>query len=92
MSKVLEIGARSKDGLLEITDTNWDSNGTLTVTVRELIGTGCWVGGVPVERMRRLARRALSHPDKTRSSRVINRFISGGSDHITFAVSRLERG
>lgn len=86
----LNIGDRSSDGLLEITDTRWDSNGTLFVTVRELVGSGCWVGGLPLARMRRLARRAIAHPEKTRSSRVVNEFKSGGSDHVTFAVSRLE--
>lgn len=84
----LEIGDRSKDGLLEITDTNWDHNGTLRVTVRELIGHNGWTGGLPIERMRGLARRALSHPEQTRSSRTINKFTSGGCDHVTFAVSR----
>lgn len=86
----LEIGDRSKDGLLEITDTSWDNNGTLKVTVRELIGHNSWVGGIPIERMRRLARRALMYPEKTRSSRVFNQFTSGGCDHVTFAVSRLD--
>lgn len=86
----LTIRDRSRDGLLEITDTRWDNNGTLFVTVRELIGTGCWVGGVPIERMRRLARRAIEHPEQTRSSRVVNRFVDGGCDAVTFAVSRLD--
>lgn len=90
MSEPLTIGDTSRDGLLEITDTRWDSNGTMFVTVRELIGAGCWVGGLPVERMRRLARRAIAHPDKTRSSRVVRTWKQGGSDHVTFAVSRLE--
>jgi len=88
---VLTIGDRSRDGLLEITDTRWDSNGTMFVTVRELIGTNSWIGGIPIERMRRLARRALAHPEKTRSSRVVNRFSHGDCDHVTFAVSRIER-
>jgi hypothetical protein len=91
MSKTLTIGDRSRDGLLEITDTNWDNNGTLRVTVRELVGTGSWVGGLPIERMRRLARRAIAHPEKTRSARVIRRWTHGDCDHVTFAVSRLDR-
>lgn len=86
----LTIRDRSRDGLLEITDTRWDSNGTMYVTVRELIGAGCWVGGLPVERMRRLARRAIAHPEQTRSSRVVTRFIDGQCDAVTFAVSRLD--
>lgn len=86
----LTIRDRSRDGLLEITDTSWDHNGTMYVTVRELIGTGCWVGGLPVGRMRRLARRAIHHPHLTRSSRVVRSWSAQGCDHITFAVSRLE--
>lgn len=86
----LTIGDTSRDGLLEITDTSWDGNGTLRVTVREKIGAGCWVGGLPIERMRRLARRALMYPEKTRSSRVIRRWTAEGCEHVTFAVSRLE--
>lgn len=90
--KVLTIGDCSRDGLLQIADTNWDGNGTLRVTVRELIGGGDagWIGGMPIERMRRLARRALMYPEKTRSSRVIRKFVAEGSGHITFAVSRLD--
>lgn len=85
----LTIADRNRDGMLEITDTRWDGNGTLFVTVRELMGHGAWVGGVPVRRMRTLARRAISHPHLTRSSRVVRRWESNGSTHITFAVSRL---
>lgn len=92
MTAPLTIGDRSRDGLLEIADTTWDHNGTLRVTVRELIGHGSWTGGLPVERMRRLARRALSHPDTIRSSRVTGRWTSRtGCDHVTFAVSRVPR-
>jgi hypothetical protein len=83
------IGDRSRDGLLEITDTRWDHNGTMFVTVREVIGSGCWIGGLPLARMRRLARTAISHPDKTRSSRVVGRSAYYGCDQVTFAVSRL---
>jgi hypothetical protein len=84
-----EIGTRSRNGLYEITDTNWDSNGTMRVTVRELIGEK----ELPKSRvlaMRRLARRALPEYRKgqTRKSPEVNRFFSGGSWGITFAVSR----
>lgn len=89
MAKPLTIGDGSRDGLLIITDTQWDFNGTLRVTVRERIGTGCWVGGLPIRRMRALARRALSYPERTRTSRVVRQWSHGGSDHVTFAVSRL---
>jgi hypothetical protein len=87
---VFEIGDTSRDGMLVITDTSWDFNGTLCVTVRETLGAGCWVGGLPIERMRRLARRALMYPEKTRSSRVVRRWTAQGCEHVTFAVSRLE--
>lgn len=86
---ILEIGDTSRDGLLQITDTRWDGNGTLFVTVRELIGTKCWRGGLPIGRMRRLARRAIAHPNKTRSSRTVRTWSAMGCDHVTFAVSRI---
>lgn len=84
----LTIGDRSRDGLLEIVDTNWDHNGTLRVTVRELIGHDCWIGGMPLARMRRLARRAIHHPELTRSSRVVRTEVYHGCDYVTFAISR----
>lgn len=88
----LTIHDRSRDGLLEIADTNWDSNGTLRVTVRELIGHNGRADGLPLRRMRTLARRALPKPEKTRSSRVVARWTSRtGCEHVTFAVSRLPR-
>lgn len=89
----LTIGDGTPDGLLQIIDTRWDFNGTMFVTVRELIGGGDngWVGGMPIERMRRLARRAISHPEQTRSARIVHRFMAEGCGAITFAVSRLDR-
>lgn len=98
MSKVATIGDTSPDGLVQITDTRWDSNGTMFVTVREMIGSGCWdpsvsnldSHGFPLNKARRLARRALAHPEKTRSARVVRRFKDGGCDWVTFAVSRLD--
>jgi hypothetical protein len=89
--KALEIGATSRDGLLEITDTNWDSNGTMRVTVRELVGGyNSWAQGLPIRRMRALARRALPeyYQGQTRKSPEVNRVYSQGCWHITFAVSR----
>lgn len=84
------IGDRSPDGLLEIVDTNWDSNGTLRVTVRETMGHDCIIGGFPLRRARTLARAALPEYRKgqTLSSRVVNRFTANGCEHVTFAVSR----
>ena len=86
----LTIRDRSRNGLYEITDTHWDSNGTLEVTVRELIGER----ELPAKRlraMRDLARQAIAHPDKTRSARTVRTWYAQGGMHATFAVSRLER-
>jgi len=90
MVKELGIGDTSRNGMYQITDTNWDHNGTLRVTVRELYGVSM-VGPQMLEAMRRLARRALSHPDQTRSARTARTFYADGCSHATFAVSRLER-
>jgi hypothetical protein len=85
----LQINDTNRDGTLQIMDTSWDSNGTLMVTIRDNIGTGCRVGGIDIRAMRRLARRAISHPEQTRSSRVVRQFTADGCDYVTFAVSRL---
>lgn len=94
MPKTLEIGDRSRDGLLEITDTRWDGNGTMYVTVREMIG-GMDGWAIPerlvISRMRTLARRAIHHPHTTRSSAVVHRFTGNRCAYVTFAVSRLPR-
>lgn len=91
----LEIGDMSRDGLLQITDTNWDHNGTLKVTVREMIGQRWedYPGGRNnvIRRARTLARRALMYPEKTRSSEVVRTWFAEGSSHVTFAVSRNDR-
>ena len=92
MSTTLTIGDVNRDGTLRITDTAWDSNGTLRVTVEDLIGTGCRVGGLDIRAMRRLARRALEHPELTRSSRLVRTFTTPWrTTCATFSVSRLER-
>lgn len=88
------IGDYSRDGLLQITDTNWDSNGTLTVTVREMIGQYWEDYGhnldSTIRRARTLARSALPEYTKgqTRSSRVVRKWHANGQSHVTFAVSR----
>ena len=87
MTKTLTIGDYSRDGYYQITDTNWDHNGTLRVTVRELYGVSM-IGPGMLEAMRRLARRAISHPDKTRSARTVRTFYANGCSHATFAVTR----
>lgn len=91
------IGTMSRDGLLLVTDTAWDSNGTMRVTVRELIGGPVWGWILPErvvrERARRLARRALVEhfPGETRSARTLRHWYGQGSYHWTFAVSRLDQ-
>lgn len=87
---ILQIGDQSRDGLLQITDTRWNGNGTLFVTVREMIGGHAWPNGVPIEKMRRLARRAIHHPEKTCSARLVRTWYAEGTDHATFAVSRMD--
>ena len=90
---MLSIGDRSSDGLLEIVDTRWDGNGTMYVTVRELIGGfESWTVRHTnvIRRMRRLARRALMYPEQTRSSQVTKVWDAHGCAYVTFAVSRLE--
>lgn len=84
MSNVLSIGDSSSDGMFQITDTAWDSNGTMNVTVRHLLDMSYHPEFI--RSMRRLARRAIPMPHLTRSSRAVN--IDGSS--VTFAVSRLE--
>lgn len=85
--RIAEIGDGSRDGLLTITETRWDSNGTLSVTVRERIGQP-WDANT-LRRARRLARSALMYPENTRSSRVVRTWWAQGCSHATFAVSRL---
>lgn len=87
---IAEIRDRNYADTVEIVDTNWDSNGTLKVTVRELIGEAS-PGVNRMRQARRLARRALMYPENTRSSAVIREFYADGSTHWTFAVSRHER-
>ena len=87
----LTIGDTNRAGTLEITDTAWDSNGTMRVTVRELFGDHCWaLPRAQQERaVRDFARRAISHPEKTRSARITRRWFAESTDHWTVAVSRL---
>lgn len=86
---IAEIGDESRNGLYVITDTSWDSNGTLKVTVREKMGHLAELPDSYVKGMRRLARRALMHPDTIKSSRELNRFYDNACWSVTFAVSRL---
>lgn len=81
------IGDRTRNGLYEITDTNWDHNGTLRVTVRELIGER-ELSPARIRAMRDLARRALPYPEKTRSAKCVRTWYAQGCSHATFWVSR----
>lgn len=90
MSEPLKVGDTSRDGKLQVVATDWDHNGTLRVTV------ACPFPRTQKsdEAARRLARRCLMYPEKTRSSRLIH--VSPIVDDayrilLTFAVSRLER-
>lgn len=88
----LTIGDVSRNDLYQITDTNWDHNGTLRVTVRELIGEPLqYLTAKKIRAMRDLARQAISHPANTRSARLVNKWYAQGGSHATFAVSRLPR-
>ncbi len=82
------IGDFSRDGLAQIVDTNWDHNGGLRVTVREMIGQA--PDKNMVAKMRRLARAALEHPEQTRSAKTLRTWVGDGSYRMTFLVSRLE--
>lgn len=79
------IGDFSRDGLLQIVDTSPQSDTCLRVTVREMIGgADGWVGGLPVGRMRRLAKTAYRGAT---GSHLVRRFHASGCDYVTFAVT-----
>jgi len=84
----LTVHDRSRCDLYEITCTRWDGNGTLFVTVRETIGER-EISPRRLAAMRRLARRAIDHPERTRSARTVRTWFAQGSSHATFAVSRV---
>lgn len=92
MADTLTIGDTTRDGLLQIVDTNWHDGGTndMRITVRELIGGGDagWIGGMPIERMRRLARRAYPYPDQIAATRIVQRGVWSSCGHITFLITR----
>lgn len=83
------IHDRTPDGLLEIVDTNPDDGGGVRVTVRETMGGGCLVGGLPMGRARALA---LSVVPGARSARVLRRFTAGACEHVTFSVGAPDVG
>lgn len=88
---ILKIGDGNRQDTVRVSDTSWDHNGTLRVTVREMIGGySGWIGGrkTALRAMRATARRAIHHPEKTRSARLIREWSDGVQMHATFAVSR----
>lgn len=97
MAKELGTGDMSRDGLLQITDARWNSNETMYVIVREMVGQkwSDYPGGQDnvIRRARTLARRALVEysTGQTRSSAVVRTWFAQGSSHVTFAVSRNDR-
>lgn len=81
----------SRNGEYHVDWTDWNHNGTLYVTVSTL-PTGELLTPQRVRAMRRLARRAISMPEKTRSSRTVCWWYDqDGTAHVEFAVSRLPR-
>lgn len=92
MGKTPALGDFSRNGLYQITDTHWDSNGTLRVTVREMIGER-ELPKARLEAMRRFARRALPEyrPGQTRGASTVRTWYAQGGMHATFDVTRNER-
>jgi hypothetical protein len=84
---IAEVGTTSRNGRYQIAEKSWDHNGTLTVTVR--MTSGMLHTEADIRAMRRLARRAIMYPEKTRSARLIRVWIAGDTFHAAFAVSRL---
>lgn len=91
----LTIGDTNRTGLVQVTDTRWDSNGATHVTVREMIGGhnfSGWFGGKPraIRAMRDTAKQAVERPDKTQWTRLDRVWFADGVMHATFTVSRLD--
>lgn len=86
---VLTIGEGTRDGLLQIIDTSVQRDGSMNVSVRELIGGGDngWIGGMPIERMRKLAKRAVEFPGRTRT---VKRYMHMSCGAVTFNVESRE--
>lgn len=89
MKDTAGIGSTNPDGTLVITDTRWDGNGSLFVTVRERIGVR-EIDANMKERMRRLARSALMYPEQTKVTLFMRGWYSGGCSHATFRVCRVD--
>lgn len=92
---IATVGDTDRSGRFTVVETFWDSNGTLTVTVEDASETApashADYERHTLERARRLARRCLMHPEKTRSSRVLRSTTTdSGALRTAFAVSRLQ--
>lgn len=92
----LTIGDYSRDGLLQIVDTNWgrydasrnmmiigEAGGPLLVTVREMVGERA-VNDATVAKARRLAKRAVEA--KRSSAKLVKRSYDGVQTRLTFSV------
>lgn len=92
MSKSVEVGDFSRNGMYQITGTMWNMNGGLSVTVREMIGER-ELPKARLEAMRRFARRALPeyYKGQTKSAKTVDTWYAQGTSHATFLISRNER-
>lgn len=84
--KTLGHGDLSRNGLYQITDMAWNTNGTLRVTVREMIGER-ELPKSKLEAMRRFARRALPSVSGTKTIRT---WYAQGCSHATFTLTPAE--
>jgi hypothetical protein len=85
----LKVGDTSRNGRYQVTDKRWDHNGTLQVDVR-ITTEQPFLTDADIRAMRATARRAIGHPEHTRSARLIRKWYVNGV-HATFAVSRNPR-
>lgn len=85
----INFGAASHDGLVQVVDTSWGTNGSVRVTVREFMGHDCW--DISHERltrkMRDIAKRSVVSTGKRISSKKVNEFVHYGCRNMTFEVS-----
>lgn len=88
---IATIGDTDRHETFRVVSTVWDSNGTLFVTIENLseqIKESQDLTSTDLERARRLARRCLMYPEKTRSSRLIRHKLADARLQMLFAVSR----
>lgn len=88
---IATIGDTDRLDTFEVVVAAWDSNGTLHVTIKstdEKVLSLDDLEDRDIERARRLARRCLMHPEKTRSAAMRYSQLVEKSLQMTFAVSR----